>query len=110
MAWTFSPVSGQQQQTPRSLRAVSKYLDLPLDIGASLNHDGAQAHAIYVGNPAGPDNDLQGYGPVRKHWLMRSQVPARRNKLPGKLMGSDAASFGSVVHIGRRAAEVFAPA
>jgi hypothetical protein len=111
MAGTFSPVSGQQQWTPESLRTPGKYLELSLEIGGSLikMRPRVQACAMYVGNPAGPENDLGGYGTIEE---ALADAILRFTHVGINCLEVDGQRYRfvrSCAHIGCHAADVFAP-
>jgi hypothetical protein len=59
-------VNGPQDETPESLLALVKYLDLALDKGTCvvmMRHD-ADVCSVYDGDPADEENPLTGHGTI----------------------------------------------
>jgi hypothetical protein len=53
-------------QTPESLRALTEYLELSLDKGKCvvMMRDGTDVCSVYVGDPAGDEDDLTRHGTI----------------------------------------------
>jgi hypothetical protein len=103
---------GRQGQTPDSLRALAAYLELSLDNGkcvVMMRHD-KDVCSVYVGDPAGEENDLTGHGTISAavayEILELTQVGVNR------MTGGDQTYrfFRSFTHIADVGAVIFAPA
>jgi hypothetical protein len=66
MATASGLVYGPQGQTPESLLTLVEYLELSLDEGESvvLMRHGTDLCAVYIGDPAGSQDELAGHGTI----------------------------------------------
>lgn len=66
MTTSSDVLNGQRDETPESVLALIKYLDLALDKGTSvvmMRHD-ADVCSVYVGDPADEERPLTGHGTI----------------------------------------------
>ena len=98
-------------QTPESLRALAEYLELSLDAGACvvMLRQSSDVCAVYVGDPAGIQDDLTGHGTISAaladEILEITHAGANRTTV-----GEQTYQFmRSFTHIGGNGAVVFAP-
>jgi hypothetical protein len=66
MATVSGSAYNPQGQTPESLLTLAEYLELSLDVGESvvMMRPRRDTCAVYVGDPAGPQDDLAGRGTI----------------------------------------------
>jgi hypothetical protein len=104
--------ASQHGQTPESLLTLAEYLELALDEGKCvvLMRHGTDVCSVYIGDPAGSQDDLAGHGTIAaalaNEILELTEAGANRMTI-----GAQPYRFTrSFAHIADRGAVIFAPA
>ncbi|MBB5441606.1 MULTISPECIES: hypothetical protein [unclassified Paraburkholderia] len=99
-------------QTPESLRALAEHLELSLDKGKCvvMMRDGSDVCSVYIGDPAGEENDLTRHGTISA--AVADEILELTQPGTNQITVGDQSYrfFRSFTHIADVGAVIFAPA